>query len=119
MKLPLLEQLKTRKFPQAYAPRHSSLVNLDTQRNPSAGPVPHLYDFRTTVELGYTQRAREDEQDRIHERGTAEVMRAVYGPVSDELVKVVEELRHAGLSTHDVPVTHLWKVIDTLRGTAQ
>lgn len=114
MKLPLLEELKTRKFPQESMPRHHRLINMDQEVGKD---IALNHKYRTTVEIGYSQIVPPGQPiDIIHKLGTEAIMYEVYGPIVDELLKLTKELYEMGLSTEDKPVKHVWDMITHLQG---
>ena len=117
MKLPLLEHLQVRKFPQEFKPKHSKTFNVSQDAKPAEGFEKHNRYYRTTVEIGYSQVAPTQIPPRhIRERGTKFIMREVYGPVVDELITLTKELHELGLSSQDQPMKHIYDIIDKLEG---
>ena len=117
MKLPLLEHLKVRKFPQQLPRFHNSTFHVSQEQEPTEDILKANHYHRTTVEIGYTSIDSDETPTRyIRERGTKFIMREVYSPIVDELIILAKELTEAGFSSHDKPMKHLYEMIDTLEG---
>lgn len=117
MKLPLLENLKVRKFPQRMPQRHDNTFHVTQNTDNDKAILDDHYYYRTTVEVGFSSVETEPANiEMIRHRGTQMIMREVYGPVTVELIALAKMLYRTGHGSADEPMRHLYHIIDTLEG---
>ena len=119
MHLPLADNLKPERTRHRLPERTPAGLGLYAEQE---GQMERLFGvrdvWRTEVRIGaqtaIDTRMPTERVERIHMETKGLIMRHVYGPVYDELIKVVHDLYDAGLYGNDPAVERLNGMIDTL-----
>lgn len=118
--LALPRHLKMVRFNERKPFRHSRTFNAEaTSQEEMSHDIPALYNFRVTAEIGFTQLDIAENEYRVQDLAVKFIMREVYGPVYDELIEVIKELREMGISSQHEPMRRITNIMQKLEGDTQ
>lgn len=119
MHLPLADNIKPQRTGHRLPERTPARLGLYAEQEGSLERIMGVRDvWRTEVRIGaqtaIDPRMPAERMERIHMETKGHIMRHIYGPIYDELVKVVHDLYDAGLYGNDPSVERLNGMINKL-----